>query len=220
MTPRKSFAMACISVFLMILVAPAAAATSAPVQPAATLFVTLNYSPNPVNVGSQTQIQISVSGGSPPFFLWFNGTIPGCSPSQQPIQQNQSTSSYPCNPSSPGSFNAHLDVADNAGDHGSATATLTVQSGGGGTGGTGSSNNTGGIDLSFLQNLLPIVMVTGALFLGSTVAIAVSAVALAILVPRRLKQLRKAIEGQPIKKAEASTPPPPPPKDQPPGSEL
>lgn len=218
---RKSLVMACVSLLMVMVLAPSALASSVPVRVAAPLNVVLNFSPNPVNVGSPTQIQISVSGGSPPYFLWFNGTIPGCSPSQQPIQQNSSSASFQCNPTSSGSFNAHLDVADNAGDHGSASSTLSVQSSGGSGGsGSGTGNNTGGIDLSFLQNLLPVVMITGILFLGSTVAIAVSAVALAILVPRRLKQLRKAIEGQPIGKAVAPATPPPPPKDEPKGGDL
>ncbi len=223
MAPRTTLAMTCISLLLAIVLAPAALAASVPPQPAATLGVNLNFSPNPVSVGSQTQIQISISGGSIPYYLWFNASIPGCSPSSQPIQMNQSSSSFPCNPTSSGSFPAHVDVSDNAGDHGSASATLSVQSSGGNTGGTGGTgNNTGGIDLSFLNNLLPIVMITGILFLGSTVAIAVSAVALAVLVPRRLKQIRKALEGQPLKQPKAETPttPPPPPKDQPPGDEL
>lgn len=217
MTFRKSLVMACVSFLMIVVLVPPAMASPGPVRVAATLGVTLNFSPNPVNVGSQTQIQISVSSGSPPYFLWLNGTIPGCSPPGQPIQQNQSSASYQCNPSSPGSFNVHLDVADNFGDHGSTSATLTVQSSGTGGSGSGTGNTTGGIDLSFLQNLLPVVMITGILFLGSTVAIAVSAVALAILVPRRLKQLRKAIEGQPIRTTDAPPTPPPPPKDQPPG---
>lgn len=220
---RTPIVMACISLVLALAIAPAALASSNPPQPAAPLSVSLSFSPNPVTVGSQTQIQVSVSGGSPPFYLWFNSSVPGCSPPQQPFQQTQYSSSYGCNATSPGSFPAHLDVADNAGDHGSASATLNVQSGGGNTGGTsGTGNNTGGIDLSFLQNLLPVVMITGILFLGSTVAIAVSAVALAILVPKRLKQIRKALEGQPLKqsKNEAPATTPPPPKEQPPGNDL
>ncbi|HYM39755.1 MAG TPA: hypothetical protein VEY12_06400 [Thermoplasmata archaeon] len=219
MIPRKPFVVACISLLLALVIAPLATASTRSVQPAALLNVSLSFSPNPVNVGSQTQIQVSVtSGGSPPYYLWFNGTIPGCSPSSQPTQITGNSASFPCNPSSTGNFPAHLDVADNAGDHGSTSATLNVQSGGG-SGGTGS-NGTGGIDLSFLNNLLPIVEVTGFVFLGSTVAIAASAVALAILVPRRLKQIRKALEGEPLTKLEAKETKVETSKEQPPANEL
>ncbi len=215
MKPAKFLGTLSIAFAIALMVVPSALASSTGPQPAANLNVSLGFSPNPVTQGSQTQIQISIANGVAPYFFWFNGSIPGCNPPTQPIQQNSSTGSYPCNPTASGSFFANLDVADSAGNHGTTSATLTVQSSGG-TGGTGG-NNTGGIDLSFLNNLLPIVMITGALFLGSTVAIAVSAVALAILVPRRLKQIRLALEGQPMKKPKASkteTPPPPSPSNE------
>jgi hypothetical protein len=221
-TLRKTLVIATLSLLMTVVLVPSVLASSVPVRVAAPLGVNLNFTPNPVSQGSQTQIQISVSGGSPPYFLWFNASIPGCNPPHQPIQENTSSASFPCNPTSSGSFPAHLDVSDNLGDHGSAGATLTVQSsGGGGSGGSGSGtgNNTGGIDLSFLQNLLPVVMITGFVFLGSTVAIAVSAVALAILVPKRLKQLRKAIEAQSLRLPESAGPKSETPKDQPPGGQ-
>lgn len=187
-------------------------------RPAATLPVTLSFSPNPVSTGSQTQIQVSISGGSPPYLLWFNSSIPGCNPPSQPMQQSGNTASYPCDPTSSGTFGANLDVADSAGNHGSTSASLNVQSGG--SGGNNSGNGTGGIDLSALQNLLPIVMITGIVFLGSVVAIAASFVAMAILVPRRLKQLRNAIQVNPpapataVKPQEAEPPKPPAAEDE------
>lgn len=225
MKPRTFLGMLSVPLLIALAVAPSAFAAPSGPQSAATLPVSLNFSPNPVTVNSQTQIQISISGGSAPYYIWFNASIPGCTPPQQPIQQNTSQSSYPCNPTSPGNYPVSLGVADSAGNHGSAGATLNVQSSGGtgGTGGTGG-NGTGGFDLSFLNNLLPIIMITGILFLGSTVAIAASAVALAILVPRRLKQIRKALEGQPMKAPKPSktetTEVPPPPKETPPNEEL
>jgi hypothetical protein len=127
---------------------------------------------------------------------------------------------FSCTPTVTGNFDIHVDVQDSGGNSGSTQVTLSVTGGSSGGSGSGTGNNTGGIDLSFLQNLLPVVMITGILFLGSTVAIAVSAVALAILVPKRLKQLRKAIEGQSIGKVAAPATPPPPPKDEPKGGDL
>ncbi len=192
-------------VFAFAVVPPALAAPR-DVQGLASLGVNLSFAPNPVSVNSQTQIQVSISGGSPPYFLWFNASIPGCPPPSQPFQQTTSANTYPCNPSSTGTFNAHLDVADTAGDHGSASATLNVQSGGSGSGGSGGSNSgngSGGFNLSGLQDLLGPLMIAGFVFLGATVAIAASAVALAVLVPRRLKQIRKVLEGEPLKKPKA-----------------
>ncbi len=194
-------------VFAFAIAQPALAASD-PVHAAASLGVNLSFSPNPTSVNSQTQIQVSISGGSPPYLLWFNASIPGCTPPSQPFQQNQSVDSYPCHPASTGTFNAHLDVADPAGDHGSASATLNVpggSNGGSGSGGSGSSNGTGGLNLSGLQDFLGPLMIAGFVFLGSTVAIAASAVALAVLVPRRLKQIRKALEGEPLKTPKAQT---------------
>jgi hypothetical protein len=224
MKPRTFPGMLSVSLLIAVLLAPVAVGSPTAPRAQANLPVSLSFNPDPVTAGSQTQIQISISGGSGPYYIWFNGSIPGCTPPQQPIQQNTSSNSYSCNPTSPGTYPVSLGVADSAGNHGSAGGTLTVQSSGGsgGTGGSGTGGNgTGGIDLSFLNNLLPIIMVTGFLFLGSTVAIAVSAVALAILVPRRLKQIRKALEGQPMKAPKTEAPAtPPPPKEQPPNTEL
>lgn len=221
MKPRTIPGLLSVSLLIAILLAPFAVGSPTAPRAQANLPVTLNFNPDPVNVGSQTQIQISISGGSGPYYIWFNGSIPGCTPPHQPIQQNMSSNSYPCNPTSPGTYPVSLGVADSAGNHGSAGGSLSVQSSGGSGGSGTGGNGTGGIDLSFLNNLLPIVMITGFLFLGSTVAIAVSAVALAILVPRRLKQIRKALEGQPMKAPKTEAPvTPPPPKDQPPSTEL
>ncbi len=216
MTPKTPVAtLLSVLLFAIVTVQPALAAPS-PIRAQAALGVSLSFSPNPVSVGAQTQIQVSISGGAPPFFLWFNSSIPGCGPPQQPFQQNLSSSSYPCSPTGAGTFNAHVDVADNAGDHGSASATLTVQSNGGGGGGSSSGNGTGGFNLSALQDLLPILMIVAIVFLASLVAIAASVVAMAILIPRRLKQLRKAIQGEPLKKPKAEEPKAEPPKPNPP----
>lgn len=219
MTLTKSAVVACLALLTALIAVQPALASQNLVQAQATLNVNFSYSPSTVSVNSQTQISYSISGNgfgpTPPFTIWVNGTAPGCNPPSNPFTTSNASGTFPCYPSSTGNFNVHVDVHDNAGNRGSTSAYLTVNSNSGGGGsGSGSGNNTGGIDLSFLQNLLPVVMITGILFLGSTVAIAVSAVALAILVPKRLKQLRKAIEAQSPTKAEMLTSPPPP-SDQP-----
>ncbi len=183
--------------------------SAGPLSAAIALSVSFSFSPNPVSVNTQTQGQVSVSSGVAPFYLWMNGSIPGCSPPQQPIQQSQSTFSFQCTPTATGNFNVNLDVADSAGNHGSTATSLTVQSNGGsGTnGGNGSTGGSGFPDLSGLQNLIPVLMVVGFIWVASMVAIAASAVAFAILVPRQLKQIRKVIQGEPLKKVKKAKDP-------------
>ncbi len=188
MKPRTFLGMLSVPLLIALAVAPSVLASPVAVQPAAPLNVSISYTPNTVTVNSPTTMSYSIAGGTGPYTIWQNNTPSGCSPPSVPLTTSQPTGSNSCTPTVTGNFNVHVDVQDSLGNRGSASTYLTVnsQSGGGGTGG----NNTGGIDLSFLNNLLPIVMITGILFLGSTVAIAASAVALAILVPRRLKQIR------------------------------
>ncbi len=229
MNPHKVVVIVCLSLLTALVFAQPALAIPSAVQPSGLLNVSFSYNPNVVTLNSQTMISYSINGNGfspvPPFTIWVNGTPSGCAPPSIPFTTSNASATFNCNPTTTGNFNVHVDVHDNAGNQGSTQAYLTVNSNsGGGSGGSGSgtgSNNTGGIDLSFLQNLLPVVMITGILFLGSTVAIAVSAVALAILVPKRLKQIRKVLEGQPLKPSKAEAPAtPPPPKEQPPGNEL
>ena len=60
-----------------------------PVRAEAVLSVTLAFSPNPVSVDTQTQGTITITGGTTPFFVWINGTMPnGCQPQTQPMQIN------------------------------------------------------------------------------------------------------------------------------------
>ncbi len=184
-------------------------ASPAPVQPAALLTVSLSFSPSTVQVNGQTTGSYSIVGGTPPFTIWENNTPPGCAPQSVPFSTPNPSGTFSCNPTATGNFNVHVDVQDSAGNRGSMSAPLSVTGSGSGSG----SNQTGGIDLSFLNNLLPIVMITGILFLASTIAIAASAVALAILVPRRLKQIRKALEGQASQPADASSTPAEKPKE-------
>lgn len=214
----KYLVMAFVSLLIALALAQPGLADMAPIQPAAPLNVSLSFSPNTVPVNAQTTGAYSIIGGTQPFTIWMNNTPSGCNPQSVPFTTPNASGSFTCNPTVTGNFNIHVDVVDSLGNRGSTSTPLTVtaQSGGGGSSGN---NQTGGIDLSFLQNLLPVLMITGILFLASTVAIAASAVALAILVPKRLKQLRKAIEGQPVRKAEPAETPTEKPKDQPPEQE-
>ena len=125
-----------------------------PVRAEAVLSVGLTFSPNPVSVDTQMQGTITISGGPTPYSVWINGTMPnGCQPQAQPMQISASPYNFQCTPTQTGQFNPSVDAADNAGDHGSTSVSLTVQSTGGGNGG----NNTGSGAVSV--SLLPIAVV-------------------------------------------------------------
>ncbi len=208
-----------LSLLLALVIAQPALAYSAPVQATVNLPVSLSFSPNPVTQNTPTTGNFQISGGSAPYTIWENNTPAGCGPQSNPLTSSSPSGTFTCTPSVTGTFNIHVDVHDSAGNSGSTQVTLTVN--GGSSGGSGSgTGNTSGIDLSFLQNLLPVVMITGGLFLGSVVAIAVSCVAMAILIPKRLKQLRKAIEAQSGAKPVAPTAAPGPSKAEPSKDEL
>ena len=121
------------------------------------LTVSLMFSPNPVNVNSQVSGTLTINGGSGPYSVWINGTMPsGCQPSSQPMTVTSSPYSFQCTPTQSGQFNPSVDAVDGAGDHGSAGASLTVQSNGSGNGGNGTGG--GGVSISFLP--IAIVMLT------------------------------------------------------------
>lgn len=223
--PRPAVALA-FSVLLALVIAQPALAATAAVQPSGTFNVSLSFSPSNVQVNSQLTGSYSISSPNAPYTISMSQAPPGCGPQPNPFTTSNASGSWTCHPTATGTFNVQVSVTDSLGNTGAAQFTVTVSGGSG----SGTGNNTGGINLSFLQDLLPVVLITAVLFLGSVVAIAVSAVALAILVPRRLKQIRKVLEGVPLKKAkgetkakdETSAAPstPPPPKEQPPGEEL
>jgi hypothetical protein len=125
---------------------------------AVTLSVSLMFSPNPVNVNTQVSGTLTINGGSTPYSVWINGSMPtGCVPSSQPMQVTSSPYTFQCTPTQSGQFNPNVDAADGAGDHGSGTASLNVQGSGSGNGGNG--NGTGGsVSISFLP--IAIVMLT------------------------------------------------------------
>jgi hypothetical protein len=140
-----------------------------PIRASATLSVSFSFSPNPVTVNMQTQGTISITGGSQPFFVWINGTTPtGCQPSSQPMQITSPTYNFQCTPSQTGTFNPSVDVADRAGDHGSTTYSLTVQSSGSGSPpGSGSGGNVSLVPLAratLTVGMYMVMAVVGAVF--------------------------------------------------------
>src|SRR2546425_554329 len=97
-----------------------------PVRAEAVLSVGLTFSPNPVSVDTQMQGTITISGGTTPYSVWINGTMPnGCQPQAQPMQISASPYNFQCTPTQTGQFNPSLDAADNVGDPGSTSGSAT-----------------------------------------------------------------------------------------------
>ncbi len=222
MNRRNALVALSISLLLALVIAQPVFGSPNPVHTSATLGVSLSFSPNPVDQNTQTTGSYSITGGTGPYTIWENNTPAGCYPQSNPFTTPNPSGTFNCKPTVTGNFNIHVDVQDSAGNSGSTQVTLTVNSGGSGSGGSGSGsgNNSGGFNLSGLSDLLGVFMIVGFVFLGSMIAIAAAAVALAILVPRRLKQLRKAIEGQPMTKIPGPATPLAPPNDEPPKIDL
>src|SRR2546428_9986022 len=130
-----------------------------PVRAEAVLSVGLTFSPNPVSVDTQMQGTITISGGTTPYSVWINGTMPnGCQPQAQPMQISASPYNFQCTPTQTGQFNPSLDAADNVGDHGSTSGSLTVQSSGGGNGGY---NKGGGRVRGSLPTIVGVLITLG-----------------------------------------------------------
>ncbi len=205
MTPKTHLVTLATAILLALVIAQPALAGSNDVHASLTLPVNLNYSPSTVTVNTPTTGTYSISGGTAPFTITVTGAPPGCTPQTNPFTTSNASDSFTCTPTGTGNFNIHVSVTDSAGNTGSASAYLTVNANSGGSG-SGSGNNTGGFNLTGLGDLFGILMIVGIVFLACTIAIAAAAVALAVMVPRRLKQIRKALQGEPMQKPKAEEP--------------
>jgi hypothetical protein len=170
-------------------------------------IASFSFSPAQAQAGNQIQGSISLSGGTVPFYLWFNDTAPGCGPSSNPVTLSGPSTQFNCTPSSPGSYSVHLDALDSAPppDKASQTAPLTVTDNDNGNGNGGSSGNSGsnggngssggGSNGGFQipSTLVTMLMLFGIVFLASIVALAAGMIAVAVLVSRRLRQLTETM---------------------------
>jgi uncharacterized membrane protein YgcG len=181
----------------------------AQLNPAPESFQIASFAFSPAQTPADNEIQgmVSLSGGKALFYLWFNGTAPGCGPSSNPVTLSGPSMQFNCTPSSPGSYSVHLDAVDSASppDKASQTAPLTVTNsnngnGNGGSSGTNGSNggngSTGGGSNGGFQipsTLITMLMLFGIVFLASIVALAAGMIAVAVLVSRRLRQLTETM---------------------------
>jgi hypothetical protein len=159
-----------------------------------------NFQPSTVSVDGQVTVNVTFTGGTPGYYLWFNSTPAGCSPSGDPQTTPSSSYEIHCRPTSSGVFTTHLDVLDSASppSKASATATLSVTSGGSNNkNGNGSNNNSGGSgngSFSLPSGLYTIALFGGVAFLGALVAIAAGTIATAAMVSRGLRQVNETLQ--------------------------
>ncbi|HYK94066.1 MAG TPA: hypothetical protein VEY07_08530 [Thermoplasmata archaeon] len=173
---------------------------------------TFSFQPNPVSQGSTTSGTVTLSGGTSPYYLWFNSTPPGCNPPGSPTISSSTTFQFNCQPSASGSFNIHLDVTDSSSPvgHASRAVTLSVNSNSGNNNnGSGNNNGGGGSNGSFSlpSGLLQLVFIVAVVFLAAMVAMAAGMVATAVAVSRRLRQINETLarSGTPPKDPKAPT---------------
>lgn len=179
-----------------------------------------SYNPNTVTVGSSTNLTVQLSGGTSPFFAWLNSTPSGCAPSSVPYMLSSSSSTFQCSPTTSGSYNVQLDVADSSTPtslHAHASTQLTVNSNGGNGNGNGNHGGSGGngssSGFSLPSGLIGLATIFVVVFLVAFVAIAAGAIATAVAVSRGLKRLNKTMaENRGLSdtpRAPAGAPPPP-----------
>ena len=156
--------------------------------------------PSSIYVGSTAFVNVSLSGGTPPYFLWFNSSVPGCQPPNSPVQTQYPQYPITCQPSGTGTYSIHLDVVDSATPAGRASnsVSVTVLSGGNGNNNNNNNNNNGngsgnGGSLSLPTGLEQLVLLIGLVFLGTMVAIAAGTIATAAMVSRRLRQINETL---------------------------
>jgi uncharacterized membrane protein YgcG len=173
-------------------------------SPAATPVTISGFSfqPSTISVNAQTSGSVSLSGGTAPYFLWFNNTPQGCAPPSIPVTTSSMQFQFNCQPSATGAFQVHLDVADSStpAGHNSMSTSLTVNSNSGngngnngGSGGSGGGGN-GSSGFSLPSGLLQVALLLSLAFIGSMVALAAGMVATAVILSRRLRQLKEVLE--------------------------
>lgn len=176
--------------------APAGAGGVAPTTlPLAIGIANFHFSPNQISQGSSTQGSFTITGGTPPFYLWVNNSAPGCAPPANPFETSNTSMSFSCSPSGTGNFNVHLDVVDSAtpAGHASAQAQLTVNPSSSGGGGSSGNNTGNGSGLNLPAGLFQVALLFGIVVLASIIAIAAGTIAIAVSVSRRLRQINETL---------------------------
>jgi hypothetical protein len=165
-------------------------------------IATFSLDPSSVSAGSSTTVSVSLSGGTAPYDLWFNSTIPNCGPPSTPVSSGGPQYEFSCQPSSQGGYSIHLDVVDSSvpSTRASAVADLAVVSSNSGNNGGNNSNGNnngngsgGGGSLALPSGLEELVLIIGLVFVGAMIAIAAGTIATAAIVSRRLRQINETL---------------------------
>lgn len=142
----------------------------------------------------------TISGGTTPYYLWFNNTPSGCTASSIPEMVSSGNVQFNCNPTSTGNYEVQLAVLDSSTPrtHATANASLSVTSNSGNNNGnnnsgSGNGNSKGNGSLSLPSGLLQLGIIFGAVFLVSMLLIAAGTIATAVLVSRRLRQINETL---------------------------
>jgi hypothetical protein len=160
-----------------------------------------SFNPSTLSSGTQTSLSATISGGTTPYYLWFNNTPSGCSPMSVPEMVSSGNVQFNCNPTSTGSYMVQLAVLDSSTprSHANANASLSVTSNSGNNNngnnnsGSNSGNSKGNGSLSLPSGLLQLGIIFGAVFLVSMLLIAAGTIATAVLVSRRLRQINETL---------------------------
>ena len=140
---------------------------------------------------------LTLSGGTPTYYVWVNNTAPGCTPMSLPITLAGTQDQFTCTPTSAGSYNVHIDVVDSTSPAMKASQSTTLivnpSSGGGGNGSGKNGGSSGNGSFSLPSNLIEYALIFGLIFVGAMVALAAGMIATAVLVGRRLRQLNETI---------------------------
>jgi hypothetical protein len=162
-------------------------------------IVSFGFQPSSVDVGSSTTVGVTLSGGTSPYLLWFNSSVPGCEPPNSPVTSSSTQYQFSCQPSESGSFSVNLDVVDSSTPafRASNVADLNVASNNNGNNnnnnnGNGNGSGSGG-GLTLPTGLESLVLVIGLVFLGTMIAIAAGTIATAAVVSRRLRQINETL---------------------------
>ncbi|MCI4358727.1 MAG: zinc-ribbon domain-containing protein [Thermoplasmata archaeon] len=164
---------------------------------ASSLSVTLTLSPSTLNENTQLTINFQITGGQSPYQLRWSNLPNGCSSGSAPSSEaTQAPQTFSCSPTQSGSFGVSVQVTDSSSPTPnsitSQTQTIQVNPNGNGNNGNHNGSGNGGSGngslaaFSSLGSLLPILFLGVIVAFALLVITAVSSLATAILIARRM----------------------------------
>ncbi|MFI5419089.1 MAG: PKD domain-containing protein [Candidatus Lutacidiplasmatales archaeon] len=154
--------------------------------------MSIGVSPNPVSANSQANFILQIQPQSPPYSFMWTGLPSGCS---LPGSSSQNNPSFSCSPNQGGSFNVQVTVTNKTGAIASNSTSFTVNSNNNGNNNNnngngnhnGNGSNSSGLGfLSGLGAMFQYIFIGAILVFVLLVLTAVSSLASAVLLARRL----------------------------------